>query len=239
MSAGLSVALALLIQAATAASPVVQAATSANPGNSEPAYGPVAAVPSPPVSPPSDQSERQCVPQKQDPKANDIVVCAVKPDGYRLPPDIVEARRLKKEGVTIRPHNPHETFADHSCATVGPMGCRGTPTLNMLAVAATAAEISKRLAKGQEVGSVFETEKASSDYQYYLEAKKEREAKESAAAAAAARAKAVAATKAMRQLASQATQQPSTAPQTAPPAQTPSPSSPPASMPTGQSNGPH
>ncbi|HJP68446.1 MAG TPA: hypothetical protein VJ846_06050, partial [Sphingomicrobium sp.] len=97
----------------------------------------------------------------------------------------------------IRPRNPHETFADHSCAHVGPMGCRGAPTLDMLAVAATAAEISKRMAKGQEIGSIFQTEKSSTDYQYYQIAKKEREEKEAAAAAKAAKAKALAATKAL------------------------------------------
>lgn len=185
MSVGLNLALVLLAQASTASPPAQ--------GN---AYGPVAAAPSNPAPVPHDQSQRECAPQNKDPRSNAIVVCAVKPDGYRLPPDIVEARRLKKEGVTIRPRNPHETFADHSCAHVGPMGCRGAPTLDMLAVAATAAEISKRMAKGQEIGSIFQTEKSSTDYQYYQMAKKEREEKEAAAAAKAAKAKALAATKA-------------------------------------------
>lgn len=186
MPVGLNIALVLLAQAG-AASPAAEGASP---------YGPVAASPSKPAPLPRDQSQRQCAPQNPDPKSNAIVVCAVKPDGYRLPPDIIEARRLKKEGVTIRPRNPHETFADHSCANVGPMGCRGAPTLDMLAVAATAAEISKRMAKGQEIGSIFETQKSSTDYQYYQMAKKEREEKEAAAAAKAAKAKALAATKA-------------------------------------------
>ena len=186
MAIGLNFALVLLAQA-SAASP---------PAGGAPAYGPVAAGPSKPAPVPHDQSQRECAPQNPDPKSNAIVVCAVKPDGYRLPPDIVEARRLKKEGVTIRPRNPHETFADHSCAHVGPMGCRGAPTLDMLAVAATAAEISKRMANGQEVGSIFQTEKSSTDYQYYQMAKKEREEKEAQAAAKAAKAKALAAAKA-------------------------------------------
>lgn len=186
MPVGLPVAFLLFTQAATAAPP---------PDTHEAAYGPVAAAPSKPPAPPSDQSQRECAPQSKDPNAKEIVVCAVKPEGYRLPPDIVEARRLKKEGITVRPHNPHENFADHSCANVGPMGCRGTPTLNMIAVAATAAEISKRMAKGQEIGSVFETQKSSTDYQYYQMAKKERQEKEDAALAKAAKDKALAATK--------------------------------------------
>ena len=187
MPVGLPVAIVLFAQAAGSAT-----TSSGTKG----AYGPVAAAPSSPPPIPSDQTQRECTPQASGPKGNEIVVCAVKPDGYRLPPDIVEARRLKKEGVAIRPHNPHETFADHSCANVGPMGCRGAPTLDMLAVAATAAEISKRMAKGQEIGSVFQTEKSSTDYQYYQIAKKEREDKDAAAAGKAAKAKAIAAAKA-------------------------------------------
>lgn len=170
MAAGLPLALALLAPAA--------------------AYGPAAPPsPNPPV-PPAAPAQRECAPQSSDPKANEIVVCAVKPEGYRLPPDIVEARKLKKEGIAGRPHNPHETFADRSCANVGPMGCRGTPAINLLAVALTAAEISMRLAKGEEIGSIFETTPTPSDYQYYQEAKKRREDKEAEAAAKATQAKA-------------------------------------------------
>jgi hypothetical protein len=176
MPLGLPVAFLLMAQAAAGAG------TSAHP------YGPEAAVPPKPA--PTSSTGRDCSPQTAGPKGNEIVVCAIKPEGYRLPPDIVEARRLKKQGDTVRPRNPHETYADHSCTTVGPMGCRGTPTINMIAVAAVAAEISKRLAKGQEVGSIFETTPSSSEYQFYLEAKREREAKEARTAAAAAKAKA-------------------------------------------------
>lgn len=176
MPVGLPVAFALLAQAAAAPSAATQ-------------YGPAPSAPAKPLSSPGPQ--RDCVNQNKDPNGNEILVCAIKPEGYRLPPDIVEARRLKKEGVTVHPKNPHETYADHSCANVGPIGCRGTPTINLLAVAATAAQISQRLAKGQEVGSIFETEKSSTDYQLYQMAKKEREAKEAAAAAKAVKEKAV------------------------------------------------
>jgi len=145
-----------------------------------PSYGPSTPPAPPPVkATPSDD----CARQHSGPNDNAIVICAVKPDGYRLPPDIVEARRLKKKGDTGRPHNPHETYADTSCAAVGPMGCTGTPTINFIAVAAVAAEISSRLAKGQEVGSIFETTPHASEYRYYLEAKKRREEKEADSAA--------------------------------------------------------
>jgi hypothetical protein len=42
----------------------------------------------------------------------------------------------------------------------------------------TAAEMAKRLSKGQEVGSMFKTDPQPSEYQLYLEAKHRREAKE-------------------------------------------------------------
>jgi len=158
------------------------------------AYGPAAPPPPKAPVPAAAAPQRECAPQSSDPKASEIVVCAIKPEGYRLPPDIVEARRLKKEGITGRPHNPHEAFADHSCANIGPMGCRGTPSVNLLAVALTAAEISKRLAKGEEIGSIFETTPTPNDYQYFLEAKKRREEKEADAAAKATAAKAHATT---------------------------------------------
>src|SRR6266404_7464449 len=163
MPAGLPVAFLIIAQAATAAP------------SPEPVYGPAAQAAKPAA--PSPTNERECAAQPKAPKGNEIVVCAVKPEGYRLPPDIVEARRLKKQGETVRPHNPHETYADHSCATVGPMGCRGVPTVNLLAVAAVAAKISERLSKGQEIGSIFETTPSSSEYQLYLEARRRREAK--------------------------------------------------------------
>jgi hypothetical protein len=185
MPFGLPVAFAFLAQAAAAAP---------SSSTAQPAYGPPAAAPPKPAA--SADPQRECVNQNKDPNGNEIVVCAIKPEGYRLPPDIVEARRLKKEGVTVRPKNPHEAYADHSCANVGPMGCRGTPTVSMLAVAATAAQIGQRLAKGQEIGSIFETEKSSTDYQLYQMAKKEREEKEAAAAAKAVKDKAQAAAKA-------------------------------------------
>jgi hypothetical protein len=175
MPVGLPVAFLLFTQAATAS-------------DAQQLYGPAAAAPAKPA--PTPTPGRECAPQSTTPNGNEIVVCAVKPEGYRLPPDVVEARRLKKQGDSVRPRSPHETYADHSCATVGPMGCRGAPTVDFLAVAAVAAKISQRLAKGQEIGSIFETTPSSGEYQFFQEAKRRRETKEAQAAAAAAKAKA-------------------------------------------------
>jgi hypothetical protein len=183
MPLGLPVAFLILAQAATAS-------------DTQHIYGPAPATPA--KSAPAPTAGRECTAQPKPSNGNEIVVCAVKPEGYRLPPDVVEARRLKKQGDAVRPRSPHETYADHSCATVGPMGCRGAPTVDFIALAAVAAKISGRLAKGQEIGSVFETTPSSSEYQYYQEAKRRREAKEAQAAAAAAKAKAQAAENAKR-----------------------------------------
>ena len=148
-------------------------------------YGPATPEPAKPVIAAAMPAERECTPQPKGSKASEIIVCAVKPQGYRLDPDILAARRMKKQGDAGRPHNPHETYADHSCATVGPMGCRGGPTINLVAAAATAVTMVQKAVTGQNVGKMFETDPHPSEYQLYLEAKAEREAKEKAKAAAA------------------------------------------------------
>ena len=74
---------------------------------------------------------------------------------------------------------------------VGPAGCVfDAPGINLLAAAATVGKISERLAKGQEIGSIFVTDPQLTEYQYYQLAKAKREASQ---AAAEAKAKAVAA----------------------------------------------
>jgi hypothetical protein len=147
------------------------------------AYGPAAAAPPNPAAPPQLPAPRDCAAQNQDPKANQIVVCAIRPQGYRIDPDVLEARRLKKQGSTGRPHNPHESYADRSCATVGPMGCRGQVTVDAFTAAAVLAEMGAKLAKGQPIGPMFKTQPTESEYQLYLDAKKEREEEEAAKAA--------------------------------------------------------
>jgi len=148
----------------------------------EPARAPATA--SAPAATPAKEAPRNCTtPAVPDPNSREIVVCAERPNGYRLDPDVLAAKRLKKKGESIRPRNPHETFADHSCATVGPMGCRGQATIDMFTAAAALAAMGERLSKGQEIGSMFKTEPTSSEYQLYLEAKKQREEEEANKAA--------------------------------------------------------
>jgi hypothetical protein len=152
--------LTLLLLAAEAASP----AATASPAP------PAAQVPAAPAEPCQNRQEKQ----------GEIIICAERPNGYRLNPDLQEAKRELKRQRLKRPEN----FVHNDCATVGPMGCRGGPTINLVAAAMTAAEMAKRVAEGKEIGSMFKTTPEPTEYQLYLEAKRRREAREAAAAAA-------------------------------------------------------
>jgi hypothetical protein len=66
----------------------------------------------------------------------EIVVCALRVEGYRIDPDVLEAERAKKNHR--RPRGP-ERLVDNSCQMVGPMGCRGGAGINLVAAAVTAA----------------------------------------------------------------------------------------------------
>jgi hypothetical protein len=102
----------------------------------------------------------------------------------------MKAKRLAHNGGP--PRRP-ENFKYNNCATVGPMGCMGQnqPMIDLVHAATTLATMAKRLASGQEIGSMFVTDPQPTEYQLYVEAKHDREAKEAEAAAiAAAKAKA-------------------------------------------------
>lgn len=130
------------------------------------------------------EAPRDCTTQATpNPNSRDIVVCAERPNGYRLDPDVLAAKRAKKKGESIRPRNPHESYADHNCATIGPMGCRGQVTVDAITAAAVVAQMAARLSKGQPIGPMFQTQPTESEYQLYLDAKRQREADEAAKAA--------------------------------------------------------
>jgi len=117
-----------------------------------------------------------------------IVICAQKPQGYRLNPDVMEARRETRSAG--RPTSPYQQLRP-DCASVGPAPCVSAG-ISLIGVALTAAEMAKRLAEGKEVGSMFKTDPHPSEYQLYQMAKARREAEE-AEKAAIAKAKAAAA----------------------------------------------
>lgn len=177
MAVGLSLALALFAGAvgAQAADPAAGAQTS-----QAAHYGPV--LPPPAAAPPapakSEVTGCASTPPSTDP--NEIVVCVQRPQGYRLNPDVLEAKRERRSAG--RP-TPRETLKNDSCKTVGPMGCRELGGINLLAAASTLAEMADRLSKGKEIGSMFVTDHEPSEYDLYVEAKHRREAREAEAAA--------------------------------------------------------
>jgi hypothetical protein len=145
---------------------------------------------------PAQAASTACVPPVPQAGSQEIVVCATRPDGYRINPDVLAAKKAKREALAGRP-KPPERLKDNSCKVVGPAPCMDAPVVNVLGAVATAAQVAGRVAKGQEVGSIFVTNPQLTEYQYYQLAKKQREEKEAEAAgkkvAAEAKAKAAAA----------------------------------------------
>jgi hypothetical protein len=172
----------ILLMAAQAAQPAAGLPVAT--GASAAGYGPAPhAQPKSAVKAPAEPCK---TPEAKDVKEDtrEIVVCAQKPEGYRIDPDVLAAQRAKKKGMSGKPRSP-EKYADNSCASVGPMGCRGVPAIDLLGTALVLAEMAQKAAKGENVGQMFVTDPQSSDYQRYLEAKHEREAREAEQAAAA------------------------------------------------------
>ena len=185
MPAGLPAALILLAQAASAAAPA-----EASPA----VYGPAAPAVPKPVAAPVKPTQSCSPPPAPTGASQEIVICAEKPQGYRINPDVLKAKREKRSGG--RPTRPGPiAIKDNSCTVVGTAPCMGVFTgINLLAAAATLAKMGDRLSKGEEIGSMFVTDPQPSEYQLYVEAKREREAKEAEKAKAAAdKAKAAAA----------------------------------------------
>jgi hypothetical protein len=112
----------------------------------------------------------------------EIVVCAERPQGYRIDPDILQAGRDKRSG---RKPKPPERMADNSCQVVGPMGCANGSAINLVQAVVGAATMLKKAVNGENVGKMFITTPEPTDYELYLEAKRRREAAEAEAPAVA------------------------------------------------------
>ena len=158
-----------------------------HPAEAPPAvYGPAAPVVLKPPAAPVKPVQPCPPPPAPTGTAQEIVICAEKPQGYRINPDVLKARHDKRSAG--RPTRPGPVaMKDNSCTVVGEAPCIGVFTgINLLAAAATLAKMGDRLSKGEEIGSMFVTDPHPSEYQLYLEAKREREAKEAEKAKAAA-----------------------------------------------------
>ncbi len=143
-----------------------------------PAYGP--ALPAPPKQAAKAPAPQACKAPEIKENTTEIVVCAVKPNGYRLDPDVMQAKKQAKDH-SGGPKKA-ETFADNTCASVGPRGCGGGG-VNLLAAAISAVTMASKAVKGENVGKMFITDPQPDEYQLYQQAKREREAKEAEAAA--------------------------------------------------------
>jgi hypothetical protein len=158
MPAGLSIAIALLV------------------GAPPPEAAPAATIPAP-----AAKADNGCGPTPRDIEPGEIFVCAPKPQGYRIDPDVLEAHRAKRRGTPKRP----ERMADNSCASVGPMGCTGLGGggIDLLGAAMVLGSMATKAIRGENVGEMFITDRKPTEYELYKEAKRAREAKEAEAAA--------------------------------------------------------
>lgn len=157
----------------------------------------VAAAPAPPAPPEAKPpasveatSDDDCAEaERASADTRTITVCAQRPQGYRLNPDVMAAKRIKRTGRGAAP-KPAENFKRDECATVGPMGCRGQGVIDIPSAVVAAAQMAAKAAKGENVGEMFQTDKQLGEYELYLLAKAEREAREEEEAAAKVRAQA-------------------------------------------------
>jgi hypothetical protein len=135
----------------------------------------------PPVPPANQQvaqpGQPECQPATPAANQREIVICAQRPNGYRLNPDVMEAKREKRRGEGPPPGRPERSLAVQTPCMVGPEPCQSAG-INLVAAGITAATMVERAAKGENVGEMFITDPHPSEYQLYLMAKKRREARE-------------------------------------------------------------
>ena len=141
-------------------------------------YGPTL----PPTSKPKTEAAvSACAAPAVDKDKGEIFVCAPRPEGYRIDPDVLKASKQARNRT--KPKRP-ERLVDNSCASVGPHGCT-TTGVNLLQAAVVLATMAQKAVKGENVGQMFVTDRQLSEYELYKLAKSEREAKEAAEATAA------------------------------------------------------
>jgi hypothetical protein len=177
MPAGLPIAIALLVQAAT---PVP--APAATPGTTEtdqPADTDTADTAAADTA--ADDSGQSCRTATPSADATEIVVCAERPKGYRIDPDVRTAKRHARSRPQRR---SNEHMKDMNCASVGPAGCIAAPGINLVGAALTAVEMASKALRGENVGEMFVTTPQASEYELYVAAKRRREAAEAEEAAA-------------------------------------------------------
>lgn len=141
-------------------------------------YGP---APPPAPKPKAAAAASACAVPPVDKDKGEIFVCAPRPEGYRIDPDVLKASKQARNRT--KPKRP-ERLVDTSCATVGPHGCMSTG-IDLLNAALVAATMAQKAISGGNVGQMFVTDPQLSEYELYKLAKSEREAKEAEQATAA------------------------------------------------------
>ena len=101
-------------------------------------FAQAATVPAGPAAPPAPKPSAAakvpaCDARPSDPNGNQIVICAERTEGYRLNPDVLEARREMRSGG--RPNRPGPDLKPYRDCTVGPMGCGPQAGINLMAAA--------------------------------------------------------------------------------------------------------
>lgn len=139
-----------------------------------------------PALPPAPQPKKEaavsaCAAPPVDKDKGEIFVCAPRPEGYRIDPDVLKASKQARNRTKPK---PPERLVDNSCASVGPHGCT-TTGVNLLNAALVLATMAQKAVSGGDIGQMFVTDPQLSEYDYYKLAKSEREAKEAAEATAA------------------------------------------------------
>ena len=135
----------------------------------------------PAPKPKTEAAASACDAPPVDKDKGEIFVCAPRPEGYRIDPDVLKASKQARNRTKPK---PPERLVDNSCASVGPHGCT-TTGVNLLNAALVLATMAQKAASGGDVGQMFVTDPQLSEYDYYKLAKSEREAKEAADATAA------------------------------------------------------
>ena len=130
----------------------------------------------PPEAPAAKAADEQCRNTTPSPDKDEIVVCAERQEGYRINTDVLEASRAAK-GRGQRPKVIDNVERSPTlCEHIG--GCHALEQLDLINTALIAAQMVARAAQGESVGSMFRTRPEMSEYELYLEAKRQREAKE-------------------------------------------------------------
>ena len=184
MPAGLPVAIALFAQADGTQAAAAPPADPPPAQSAAPAYGPTPPAPAKPKPKiPATRTADGCRTAPPSADATEIIVCAERPQGYRIDPDV---RTAKRQSRSSRPTRSTAHMRDSNCASVGPMGCTGYAGINLLGAALTAVQMATKAVKGENIGGMFVTNPEASEYELYVAAKRQREAAEAEAAAKAA-----------------------------------------------------